>query len=175
MNYVSALIRFSLAAVCAYLTWHYIHYYHPADPLGYTPPFVLWVIDTINLFIHEAGHLFFKVLGQTVSILGGSLLQCLIPLALTIVTWREKPHQTGYPLFWFGGNLVNVSVYVADAPYKNLRLIKEGLIHDWHWLLSDNLDAAEPLSIFLRWSGIIVCAIASAIIAYEGIRAFRAS
>lgn len=125
------LLRLFLIAVSCYLLWFLVFEYYPADPLGFTPPFVLWVIDTINLFIHEAGHLFFRILGQTMHILGGSLTQCLIPLALAIVTWREKPQQVGVPLFWFGENLVNVSVYIADAPYKNLKLIKDGLIHDW--------------------------------------------
>ncbi len=175
MNYLSASIRFCLAIAGLYLTWHYTFDYHPADPLGYDPPFVLWVIDTINLFIHEAGHLFFRMFGQTISILGGSLLQCLLPLALTIVTWREKPRQAAYPAFWLGGNLVNVSVYVADAPYKNLRLIKEGLIHDWNWLLYDQLDAAGPLAGVLRWTGVALCLAACGLIVYEGFRTLRES
>lgn len=166
MKYASALIHTCLALTGLYLTWHYITQYYPADPLGYEPPLVVWVLDTISLFIHEAGHLLFSIFGQTTSILGGSLLQCLLPLALTIVTWREKPHQAGYPLFWLGGNLVNVSVYVADAPDKNLRLIKDGLIHDWNWLLASNLELATPLATVLRGTGILLCAAGVALVVY---------
>ncbi len=132
MKFFSVGLQFVVTAYAVYLLSFLAFEYYPADPLGFTPPFVLWVIDTINLFIHEAGHLIFRLFGQTVSILGGSLMQCMIPLALVIVTWREKPHQAGLPLFWLGENLVNVSVYIADAPYRNLKLIKDGLIHDWH-------------------------------------------
>lgn len=160
-------------AYAAYLVWFLAFEYYPADPLGFRPPFVLWVIDTINLFIHEAGHLFFRLFGQTLYILGGSITQCLIPLALAFVTWREKPQQVGYPLFWFGENLVNVSVYIADAPYRNLKLIKEGLIHDWHWLLSDNLELAEPMGFVVRGLGLMVCAGSLLLLIVAAVRAFR--
>jgi hypothetical protein len=170
MKYVFIATRVFLISLAGYLLWFLAFGYYPADPLGYQPPFVLWVMDTINLFIHEAGHLFFRLFGQTMYILGGSLTQCIIPLALAIVTWREKPRQVGFPLFWFGENLMNVSVYIADAPYKNLKLIKDGLIHDWNWLLSDNLDAAEPMGFAVRSLGLIVCACSVIILGYYTVR-----
>ncbi len=160
MKSISIVLKLLVTAYASYLLYFLAFEYYPADPLGFTPPFVLWVIDTINLFIHEAGHLFFRLFGQTMSILGGSLTQCLIPLALAVVTWHEKPHQVGLPLFWFGENLVNVSVYIADAPYRNLKLIKDGLIHDWHWLLIDHLEWAEPMGLVVRGLGLFVCFIA---------------
>ncbi|MBX2991110.1 MAG: hypothetical protein KF749_08080 [Bacteroidetes bacterium] len=166
-------VKLLVIAYASYLVWFLTFEYHPADPLGFQAPFVLWIVDTINLFIHEAGHLFFRLFGQTLYILGGSITQCLIPLALTFVTWREKPQQAGYPLFWFGENLVNVSVYIADAPHRNLKLIKEGLIHDWHWLLSDNLDWAEPMGMVVRGVGLVVCAGAIAAMSVAAIRSYR--
>lgn len=173
MKYLFFAFKLLIIAYAAYLVWVLAFEYYPADPLGFRPPFVLWVIDTINLFIHEAGHLFFRLFGQTLYILGGSITQCLIPLALAIVTWREKPQQAGYPLFWFGENLVNVSVYIADAPHRNLKLIKEGLIHDWHWLLSDNLELAEPMGFVVRRLGLIVCAGSLLLLIVAAVRAFR--
>lgn len=175
MKSISFVLNLILILFCSYLLWFLAFEYYPADPLGFTPPFVLWVIDTINLFIHEAGHFFFRLFGQTLSILGGSLTQCLIPLALAIVTWREKPQQTGLPLFWFGENLVNVSVYISDAPYRNLKLIKDGLIHDWHWLLSDHLDWAEPMGLVVRGLGLVVCAGAIGLMVWYLVRGFRGS
>lgn len=77
----------------------------------------------MNLYIHEAGHFFFKIFGRWMYFLGGSLFQCLIPLALLIVTARQNPSYTGYAGLWLG----------------------ENLIHDWNWLLSNNLVIAEPL------------------------------
>ncbi|MBI5471328.1 MAG: hypothetical protein HY961_03185 [Ignavibacteriae bacterium] len=173
MRYAALAFRLLFLSIACYLLWFLAFEYSPADPLGFQPPFFLWIIDTINLFIHEAGHLFFRLFGQTLYFLGGSLTQCLIPLVLAIVTWREKPHQAAYPLFWCGENLVNVSVYVADAPYKNLKLIKEGLIHDWHWLLSEHLDWAEPLALALRGLGLIVCLISVGAMGYYAFIRFR--
>jgi hypothetical protein len=173
MKYLSLALKLLIAGYCVSLLYVLAIEYYPADPLGFRPPFVLWVIDTINLFIHEAGHLFFRLFGQPLYILGGSITQCLIPLALAIVTWREKPHQVGLPLFWLGENFVNVSVYIADAPYKNLKLIKDGLIHDWHWMLADNLDVAEPMAFVVRGLGLVVCVAAVVAMGYYAVQAFR--
>lgn len=151
---VSAAAKLVVAAYLAYLVWFLAFAYDPTDPLGFHPPMVLWVIDVVNLFIHEAGHLVFRPFGQTLSLLGGSLLQCLLPLALVFAVLRENPQQVAYPLFWFGENLVNVSVYVADAPYRNLKLLREGLVHDWHRLLAEHLSWAEPAGAVLRWVGV---------------------
>jgi hypothetical protein len=117
--------------------------YHPAEP-GFIP-FFHFRIDTINLFIHEAGHLFLKPFWMWLYILGGSLVQVLLPAALFIVSLRQSPQYAVYPGFWTGENLVNVSAYIRDAPFMKLKLIAAGLIHDWNWLLSGNLDIASSL------------------------------
>jgi hypothetical protein len=53
--------------------------------------------------------------------------------------------------------MINVSVYIADAPFRKLKLIASGLIHDWNWLLSGDLEAAEPLSIIVYGLGFFLC------------------
>jgi hypothetical protein len=121
------------------------------------PPFLLFVMDTINLFIHEAGHFFMRPFGRFIHVLGGSLVQVLLPLALLIVTWRKDIRQTPPVAFWVGESMINVSVYIADAPYRKLKLIASGLIHDWWWLLSDDLEAAEPLSVIVYGLGYFLC------------------
>jgi hypothetical protein len=131
--------------------------YDPATP-GFHPPFFLWLIDTINLFIHEAGHLFFRVLGQWMHILGGTLFQCLVPLALLVVVWRQNRSQIWYPGFWLGESMVNASAYIQDAPYRKLKLIASGLIHDWWWLLDGDPDAAALIGGTVYWLGIACCA-----------------
>jgi hypothetical protein len=93
-----------------------------------------------------------------VHILGGSLVQCLLPLALVIVTLRQNISHVVYPGFWLGENLLNVSVYIQDAPFRKLRLIARGLIHDWSWLLSGNLELASPLATTVSILGLVVCA-----------------
>jgi hypothetical protein len=162
------------------LIWGYLSYllvflgtsYHPENA-AYSPPFLLFVIDTINLFVHEAGHFFFKLFGQWVYVMGGSMFQVLLPLALVIVTWRQNVGQIGFPAFWMGESMVNVSVYIRDAPYKKLHLIARGLIHDWNWLLSGNFEAAEPLGDVVFGLGILVCSAAVAFGVYFAIQTFR--
>jgi len=90
-------------------------------------------------------------------VLGGSLFQCLLPLALLIVTWRQHRDHIIYAGFWCGENMVNVSAYIRDAPFRQLTLIAKGLIHDWNWLLAGNLEAAEPLGLTVYWCGIALC------------------
>jgi hypothetical protein len=173
MRYVGITLKSLVIAYASYLLLFLAVEYHPDDPLGFQAPFFLWVLDTVNLFIHEAGHLFCSWFGQTIYILGGSLVQVLLPLLLAFVTWREKPHQVGYPLFWTGESLVNVSVYIADAPHKNLKLIKEGLIHDWNWLLRNNLDIAETIGSAVRGLGLVICAGALVSLIWFAWQAFR--
>jgi len=117
---------------------------------------LLWILDTINLFIHEAGHFFFRILGQFIYVLGGSLFQVLLPAALLVVVWRQNIGQIWYPGFWVGESMVNVSVYIQDAPYRKLKLIARGLIHDWHWLLNGDPDTAEVLGGIVYWLGIAI-------------------
>ena len=171
MKYAVLTIKLLFWAFATYLFIFLVASYDPTVP-GYSPPFALFVIDRINLFIHEAGHLFFRLFGMWMHIIAGSLFQVLLPLALLIVTWRQNVAQIGYPGFWVGESLVNVSVYIKDAPHKQLKLIAKGLIHDWNWLLSDNLEAAEPLRDIVFLLGITVCALSMGAGVYFAIRAF---
>lgn len=141
----------------AYLLFFLGFSYHPERP-GYDPPFVIFLTDTVNLFIHEAGHFFLKPFWRWLEILGGSLFQVLVPLALALVTFRETPHRVMYPGFWLGESLVNVSVYIRDAPYMKLKLIASGLIHDWNYLLGGNTTAAAGIGWTVFGVGIAVAA-----------------
>lgn len=172
MRAVNFGIKLLVMAYLGYLLVFLLTGYEPAIR-GYSPPFALWLIDTINLFIHEAGHLVFKILGQWLYILGGSLFQCLIPFTLLIVVWRQNVGQIWYAGFWLGENLVNVSVYIKDAPYRKLKLLAQGLIHDWHWLLNGDQDTAEILGGAVYWLGILICAAALGVGVYFAVRAFR--
>jgi len=78
-----------------------------------------------------------------------------------------------YPAFWFGENLIQVSHYIKDAPYKHLRLIASGLIHDWNWLLSDNLDSAQTIGATVWGLGIVVCVVVLGGGVYFAVQGFR--
>jgi hypothetical protein len=147
--------------------------YDPSDPAGFDPPFLLFLLDWINLFVHEAGHFVFRIFGQWMHMIGGSLLQVVVPLALAVVSFRQDPSHSTLPLFWAGESMVNLSVYIADAPYKQLKLIARGLVHDWNWLLADNLEAAGTIATVVFGAGILWCAAAVAGGAWFAVRSFR--
>jgi hypothetical protein len=156
----------------AYLTIWMATSYAPQVP-GHQPPFFLWVIDTINLFIHEAGHFFFSLFGKFLHVLGGSLFQVLVPLTLAVVTFRQTPQHLAYPLFWTGESMVNVSPYIQDAPVMKLRLIARGAMHDWNYLLQGHLGWAEPLGDIVFYLGVLICTASIGAGVYFAIRAYR--
>ena len=175
MKYAILVIKLLIVSYCTYLLIFLATGYEPATP-GFRPPFSIFIIDTMNLFIHEAGHFLLRPFGMFVHILGGSLVQCLLPLALVIVMLRQNISHVVYPGFWLGENLVNVSVYIQDAPFRKLRLIAQGLIHDWNWLLSGNLELASPLATTVSILGLVVCGaslFAGIIFAIKDFKAFR--
>ncbi|MBI4535851.1 MAG: hypothetical protein HY708_06200 [Ignavibacteriae bacterium] len=174
MRTIAFFLKIGVVSYLTYLLVFLATAYDPASP-SYQPPFVIWVLDTINLFIHEAGHFFLKPFGMWIHIVGGSLFQCLLPLLLLLVTRRQNVSQVLYPAFWLGENLINVSVYIKDAPYRQLKLIARGVIHDWNWLLSSHLDSAEPLGETLFWIGLLVCAVAIVAGIHFAIKSFRHS
>jgi hypothetical protein len=98
-------------------------------------------IDYVNLPVHEGGHLLFGWLGQTLGVLGGTLLQLLVPAALTVyfVSQRQASGTT-FCAFFFFENLLNISTYMADARAQQLCLVTVGdgedAIHDWFFLFS---------------------------------------
>lgn len=95
-------------------------------------------IDNVDLIIHEAGHFIFVFFGEFISILGGSLLQVLIPIvfAAYFFIYREF-FSASLLLFWVGYNFVNVSIYAGDAIVVQLPLLGgDSSIHDWNYLLT---------------------------------------
>jgi len=94
-------------------------------------------LDRVDLVFHEAGHLIFGVFGEFIGILGGSLMQVLIPAVVTGYFILHNQRWSGMvTLFWVGQSLLNVSVYVKDARAQALPLLGgEDVLHDWNWLL----------------------------------------
>ena len=99
------------------------------------------LIDYVNLPVHEGGHLVFGWFGQTLGVLGGTLLQLLVPAALTVYfVSQRQPSGTAFCAFFFFENLLNISTYMADARAQQLTLVTVGdgedAIHDWFFLFS---------------------------------------
>ncbi len=136
--------------------------------------FVIWVIDTIDLFIHETGHLVFSIFGKFVGILGGSLFQVIIPLTAVYVFTRSTLRSLPFTLYWTGQSIVNVSIYIGDAPFQRLQLISRGAIHDWRWLLGYTgwLEYAGDIAGVVNVLGLLACCIGAGVGKYFIIRDF---
>jgi len=95
-----------------------------------------------DLVFHEAGHIIFLPFGRFMTVLGGSLLQFLIPVIAVIAFLRqEEKFGAAICAWWAGQNLVDLAPYIADA--RRLRMVLlggrtgaevEG--HDWEYLLT---------------------------------------
>ncbi len=94
-------------------------------------------MDNADLFIHEAGHGVFAFMGEPLRMAGGTLLQMLFPGGLALYAfWYSYKAATQLFLFWLGHNLINISVYAADARAQILPLVGgPNARHDWHWML----------------------------------------
>ena len=92
-------------------------------------------LDSLDLAIHETGHLVFAIGGDTLGILGGTLMQLLLPAVFVVALWRRGDrHGATVPLWWMGQNCWNISVYIKDARAQELPLVGGGE-HDWALLL----------------------------------------
>jgi hypothetical protein len=121
-------------------------------------PTVLWFIHLFILYIHEAGHFFFRMFGENLYILGGSIMQVLVPFVWFIVAWREESANAPVALFFTGVSLVDVSIYVRDAETKILPLLGGHHVkHDWATFLGDHdmLDWGVPLGNVFFFGGLL--------------------
>lgn len=94
-------------------------------------------LDSLDLAIHETGHLVFAFGGERLMLLGGTLLQLLVPAAFAVALWHQGDHHGAtVPLWWLGQSCWNVSVYIKDARAQELPLVGGGE-HDWAILLGE--------------------------------------
>jgi len=93
------------------------------------------IIDYAFLPIHEGGHLLFGWFGQTLGVMGGTLLQLGVPFTVAVyfVFQRHIP-GTAFAAFFFFENFLNVATYMADARAQALQYVTVGegeAEHDW--------------------------------------------
>ena len=130
---------------CTYTQWHFI--------------------DNVNLLIHEAGHVIFMFFGTFMHIAGGSLSQVLFPAVFVYYFYhRQEYFSASLVLFWVGQNILNVSVYAADAVAMQLPLLGGDTAgHDWHNMLDmlGLLQQTDAIGLAIRILG--MCVIFSAV------------
>jgi hypothetical protein len=137
---------------------------------------VLGFVHGIDLIVHEAGHVVFGPFGMVLHILGGSLLQVLVPAAFAVHFWRQgQPGGLAVGLVWTGESLTDVAIYVADAQRRALPLLSDAMIHDWHYLLGRLrlLGWAESLGWLTYATGVAVMLGGLAVLARDLARAWR--
>lgn len=130
------------------------------------------VLDHANLAFHEAGHVFFGILGPTLGLYGGTLGQLVFPAVVTVAFLRKGvPLSAAFGLLWLFQNLLNIARYVADARAQRLPLVGNG-DHDWFNILSRwgalpaDTALARLLSI-LAWLGMLATVLWTGIVWYR--------
>lgn len=97
----------------------------------------IFLLDHFNLLIHEGGHGIFSLFGKFIYTLGGTLMQIIIPtLFIYYFVSHKQNFGTQLSLVWLGQNLMNISVYAADAQERSLPLLGgNNVYHDWRFIL----------------------------------------
>lgn len=120
------------------------------------------LLDGVNLIFHEAGHVVFALLGDTVMLLGGSVMQVLVPAAcIATFLLRGERYAAGLLCLWLAQSLAGVAAYIRDAPTRQLDLITgDPDSHDWWQLLVgwNALDSAGTLGTvvaFLAFAAVV--------------------
>jgi hypothetical protein len=110
------------------LVWGLYGLAHPAD---------FSLLDSVDLAIHETGHLVFGPFGEFIGFAGGTIMQLLMPMLFVVHFWRRGDrHAASVGVWWVAQNLGNIATYVADARAQELPLVGGGE-HDWAYLLGE--------------------------------------
>lgn len=127
--------RAALLALLVWFTWRFAR-----APLG--TAVMESFLHLPNLVFHEAGHVLFSPFGRFLTVLGGSLLQLLVPAILAIAFVRERQlFGAAVCTWWVGQSMLDLAPYIADARALRLVLLGgrtgaevEG--HDWEYILT---------------------------------------
>jgi hypothetical protein len=98
--------------------------------------------DLVFVPIHEGGHLLFGWFGnEWLMVVGGTLLQLLVPFALAVYfSSRRQIAGTAFCAFFFFEQFLPVGTYMADARSQSLTYVTVGdpdlAEHDWFYLFS---------------------------------------
>lgn len=97
----------------------------------------IFILDHFNLLIHEGGHGIFRLFGDFIYTLGGTLMQIILPSVFIYYFYSNKKNFGVQVSFvYLGQNLYNISKYASDAVAQRLPLLGgDNVYHDWNWLL----------------------------------------
>jgi len=132
---LTRIVRAALLVGLIVWTWQFVR-----APMGLAA--MQSVLHLPNLVFHEAGHVLFMPFGRFMTVLGGSLFQFALPLALAIAFLRQgNSFGAAVCTWWAGENLLDVAPYIADARALKLVLLggrtgAEVQGHDWEYLLA---------------------------------------
>ncbi len=134
--------------------------------VNYPYPFFIsplfFVVNTVTLIIHEAGHTIFGLFNwRFLTILGGSLMPWLIFFAITFSAWlKRQVYLTQFGLFWLSYSWFSAAAYCMDAYYQNLPLIGNlpKSAHDYTNMLSmlNILDKYETIAWIMFGIGVAI-------------------
>lgn len=162
-RYVPLLYKSGVYAFLTIFLLQAIQVFASYDPAAQWPQ-LLWLFRTFTFLpLHEGGHVIFMFFGRTLHALGGSFWQIAFPLAWFIIAVRQKSQVAPFPLFWVGENMMDVSLYIRDAPVRVLPLLGNRRAgHDWYYLLSqwNALDSAEVIADMLFYAGVFIAVVA---------------
>jgi hypothetical protein len=122
-------------------------------------------VDNVNLVVHEGGHALFGWFGATLGLMGGTLLQWLVPALLAAYFFYHR-QTAGFVFcsFFFFENMLYTATYMADARAEALPLVSlrdsDSAEHDWNtmfgWWGVLNYDTRIAGSVrFIGWIGMI--------------------
>jgi hypothetical protein len=101
-------------------------------------------MHNINLVFHEAGHVIFRLFGNFMAILGGSLLQLIVPFMVILVfIFKHRDNfAASIGLWWLAQSMMDLVPYISDARSQDMWLLG-GVrgkdmpgIHDWNNILT---------------------------------------
>ena len=125
------------------------------DPMSWN------ALQSLNLPIHEGGHLLFRSFGELLHVAGGTILQLAAPIFSMFMFLKQRDYfAITFCFGWLSTNLVSMSVYMQDARAQALPLVSaEGgdgiIIHDWNWLFTKFglINQCEGIGWLVRQSG----------------------
>ena len=131
------ILAMKTALIVAIFAWGLKLFFVPVEQAGNN------ILHYVNLPFHEAGHIFFSLFGEFLTVLGGSLLQLIMPMICVVVLLLKTrdPFGASVALWWFGENFIDMAPYINDARSLELMLLggvtgkeKPGF-HDWENIL----------------------------------------
>ena len=158
-RFVPLVLRAALYALLSVFLFQALDAFYEYRP-GMRWGSFLFIFRTFTFLpLHEGGHFLFRFFGRTLYVLGGSFWQIVFPLLWFIIAFRQRSQAFPFALFWVGENMMDVSLYIRDAPVRMLPLLggdKSG--HDWHYLLSEwgAMDSAGTAADIMLYGGTVI-------------------